>query len=79
MAEFTSRTITSTRREIMVPASQPWGADYGEVSKAAAAAWGEYREKVGLPNDAQMPADLLRFYPGDDQIVIVWTVEEKVT
>ena len=78
MAEYTSRTITSTRREFVVPASQPWGADYGEVSKAASAAWAEYREKVGLPTDAQMPADVLRFIPHDDEIVIAWTIEEEV-
>lgn len=77
MSEYTSRTIVSTRREFLVPAGQPWGADYGEVSKAAAAAWAEYREKAGLPDDAPMPADVLRFHPHDDHIIIAWTVEEE--
>lgn len=75
MATFTTREVVTRRKEWVVPAGQPWGADYGEITKAASAAACFYREQHGLPADAEVPGDFARFYPGDEDIVIAVTVE----
>ncbi|MFE2326098.1 hypothetical protein ACFXD5_19585 [Streptomyces sp. NPDC059385] len=74
MATYTSRTVTSTRREWIVPAAQPWGSTAEEIQKAWGAADAAYREACGL-HDAPTPGDALRFHVGDDEIVISFTVE----
>ncbi|WNI19156.1 hypothetical protein [Actinacidiphila sp. ITFR-21] len=78
MPGFTAETHvkTETTRIFRVPAPADEGAEYEAVSAAAAAAWTEYREKTGLPEGSEMPPGILRFQPGDRQIVISWTVEE---
>lgn len=77
MATFTSRTITSTRREWAVPASPPFGAPAAEVGKAWAVAERAYREEHGLGKDDFLPDNALTFQPGDDEIVISFTTEEQ--
>lgn len=74
MATYTSRTVTSTRREWIVPAAQPWGATAEEIEKAWTAATVAYREIHGL-HDVATPGDALRFHVGDDEIVISFTIE----
>lgn len=78
MATYSSREIISRRIEYTVPAAQPWGADYGEIGKAARAAWADLRERRDLPAGADMPDDALRFFPSDDEIIISFTIEETV-
>ncbi|MFD5508977.1 hypothetical protein ACFWIB_14540 [Streptomyces sp. NPDC127051] len=75
MATYTSRTVTSTRREWIVPAAQPWGAAWEEIDKAILAAWDAYRTHHRLPLDAAIPGDFARFSASDDEIVISFTVE----
>lgn len=76
MATYTWRTITSTRREWVVPAAQPWGACLGDLRSAIAPASMAYREQHGLNETVTLPDDALRFHPMDDEIVISFTVEE---
>ncbi|MFF4848756.1 hypothetical protein [Streptomyces sp. NPDC001194] len=75
MASYTSRTVTSTRREWIVPAAQPWGAFLGDINTAIAVASVAYREARGLAKDARLMDDALRFHVGDDEIVISFTTE----
>lgn len=77
MATWTSRTITSTRREWEVPAAEPWGAFLGDVYSAIATASNAYRQMRGLPEDYVLSDDALRFKVTDDAIVISFTVEEE--
>lgn len=75
MATYSSRTITSTRREWIIPAAQPWGAAAAEVGKAWAVAELAYREQHNLPAEQPLHDDALRFHVGDDEIIISFTVE----
>jgi hypothetical protein len=75
MATWTSRTITSKRREWEVPAAQPWGACLGDIQSATLAATIAYREAHGLPADHQLWDDALRFHVTDDAILISFTTE----
>lgn len=75
MATWSSRIVTSIRREWAVPAAEPWGAAYIEVYKAVAAAELGYREAHGLDKDAVLPDDALRMTPRDEEIVISFTTE----
>ncbi|MCX5138346.1 hypothetical protein [Streptomyces sp. NBC_00338] len=76
MPSFTSRTITSIRREWIVPAAEPWGATGAEIGKAWSAAEAAYREHYNLPADRALSDDALRFHVTDDTIVITFTTEE---
>jgi hypothetical protein len=77
MSGYTTETqvTTTTRRAYRVSATDG-GADYQTVADASATAWTEYRDKAGLPEGADIPPGVLRFQPGDGQIVISWSVEE---
>ncbi|HET6636802.1 MAG TPA: hypothetical protein VFH77_17425 [Streptomyces sp.] len=76
MADYTSRTITTVRRQYEVPTSSPWGAPADEISKAWDAALNDYRKAHDLAADAPIPGDALRFHPADDRIVIAFTLSE---
>lgn len=78
MADYTTRTVTSTRREWIVPAAEPWGTAWEEIAKACTAAWAAYRELHGLPADAPMPGDFARVHCRDDEVVLAFTTEETV-
>lgn len=78
MATYTTREVITRRKEWIVPAGQPWGATWEEVSKAVGVAWAAYREHHGLPEDAPMPGDFARIHPHDEDIVVVITLEEDV-
>jgi hypothetical protein len=75
MPTWTWRTITSTRREWIVPAAQPWGAFLGDIRSAILAASIAYRQQHGLDEDAVLADDALRFHVTDDEIVISFTAE----
>ncbi|MET7788104.1 hypothetical protein ABZS93_16045 [Streptomyces sp900116325] len=77
MASFTARTITSTRREWIVPAAEPWGACIGDINDASVVACRAYREAHGVPEGKSLPDDALRFRIADDAIVISFTTEES--
>jgi hypothetical protein len=77
MATWTWRTVTSTRREWIIPAAQPWGACLGDLRGAIAAASVAYLEHHGLPENAALADDALRFEPRDAEIVISFTTEEQ--
>jgi hypothetical protein len=76
MATFTTRTVTSTRREWIVPAAEPWGAPAEEISKAWGAAESAYRDARGIPREQSIPGDALSFHVTDEAIVISYTIEE---
>lgn len=78
MATFTTRTVSSRRREWIVPAAEPWGAAAAEVGKAWTAAQVAYREQHSIPVGTALPDNALSFRPRDDEIVISFTVEETV-
>lgn len=75
MTTFTTRTVSSRRREWVIPAAEPWGAAAAEIGKAWTAAQVAYRELHGLPVDASLPDNALQFRPRDDEIVISFTTE----
>jgi hypothetical protein len=77
MATYTSRTVTSARREWIVPAAQPWGASIGDINAATAAACQAYREQHGIADTTPLADDALRFHTSDDEIVISFTVEAE--
>ncbi|MEU0783485.1 hypothetical protein ABZ341_18165 [Streptomyces sp. NPDC006173] len=77
MATYTTRTITTTRREWVVPAAEPWGACIGDINAACAVACRAYREAHGLPEGASLADDALRFKVTDDAIVISFTTEAE--
>ena len=79
MATYTSRTITSTRREWVVPAPEPWGACIGDVNAASAVACRAYREHFDLAPDQSLSDNALRFKVGDGEIVISFTIEGEAT
>lgn len=71
--EYTVRTIEHT-----VEATQPWGAFIGDFYKRLAIAEHEYRELHGLHRDQSVPDNALALFPGDDEIVIRFTVKQDV-
>lgn len=77
MADYTSETVTRTIHRWIIPAAEPWGAASDEVSKAWTAAAVAYREAHGLPQDALVTGDRLRFHVRDEEIVIEFTTERQ--
>lgn len=77
MTTYTTRTITTTRREWAVPAGKPYGAAAAEIGKAWAVAERAYREQHDLGKDDFLPDNALVFTPGDDEIVINFTIEAE--
>lgn len=77
MPSFTSRAITSTRHEWIVPAAEPWGAAGADIGKAWSAAETAYRDHYNLPAEQALSDDALRFHVNDDAIVITFTTEER--
>lgn len=74
MATYTSRTVTSTRREWIVPAG-PYGATLGDIAAAMNAATEDYRHYHLVGDQAPISDDALRFHVTDDEIVISFTIE----
>jgi hypothetical protein len=73
-----SRSEHNTRHvEYRVPAEQPWGACWAQVSQAITAAMANYRELHSLPFNAPPADDWVRVFPGDGEIVIRFEVEES--
>lgn len=75
MATFTTRTVTSRRREWIVPAHPPWGAAWEEIDKAMVAAGHAYRAHHKLPEGGSIPGNALTLHPRDEEIVISFTEE----
>jgi hypothetical protein len=75
MATYTSRTVTSTRHEWIVPAAEPWGAPADEIGKAWAAAEMAYREANNMPEGGGIAGNALAFHVTDDAVVIAFTTE----
>lgn len=75
MATFTSRTVTSTRREWIVPTAYPRGASLGDIKAALNAATQDYRHYFNISDTATISDDALLFTTTDDAIVISYTHE----
>ncbi|MCY0960837.1 hypothetical protein [Streptomyces sp. H27-H5] len=75
MATFTSRTVTTTRREWIVPTTHPHGAYLGDMEAALGAAIQDYRHYFNVSDSVTLPDDALRFTATDKAIVISFTVE----
>ncbi|WP_405964801.1 hypothetical protein OG713_34695 [Streptomyces sp. NBC_00723] len=78
MATYTSRTVTTVRREWIVPAAAPWGACIGDINAATVAACRAVREERGLAEREPIADDALRFHVTDDAIVISFETETPV-
>ncbi|MEU3613452.1 hypothetical protein ABZ725_14210 [Streptomyces sp. NPDC006872] len=78
MTTYTSETVTRTIRRWIIPAAQPWGACIGDINAATVAACRAYRETCGLPEDAALPDNALRFHVADDAIVISFETDTPV-
>ncbi|MGW5173179.1 hypothetical protein ACWERY_02275 [Streptomyces sp. NPDC004082] len=76
MATYTSRTITSTRHEWIVPTPEPWGAGIGDINAACAVACRAYRATHKLPEGDPLPDNAISFKTGDNEIIISFTREE---
>lgn len=77
MATYSRREVVSRHIEYTVPTDGLWGACWVEVDKAIVVAAREYKERHGLPEGAAPSDDALRFFPGDDEIVIRFEVKER--
>jgi hypothetical protein len=75
VADFTRRTITTVRKEFIVPVG-PYGASSAEIGKAWAVAEREYRAERGLSQEDTVADNAIVFRPGDDEIVISFETEE---
>lgn len=79
MADYSSETVTRTIRRWIVPAAEPWGAAAAEIGKAWAVAERAYREHHGLRDEEPLHDDALRFHVRDDEIVISFETEARVS
>lgn len=70
MASWERRERVTRIIEYSVPCNGLWGADWAEVDKACAAITRDYRQAHGLPDTASVSGGVIRFFPGDDQILI---------
>jgi hypothetical protein len=77
MATYSRREYTTRHIEYTVPSDGLWGACWVEVDKAMVSAAREYRQVHRLPEGAALSDDALRFFPGDDEIVIRFEVKER--
>lgn len=78
MATYSRRVRRTTRIEFVVPAPQPYGACWAEVSKAVGAIYAELRE-AGRLAPAQVPADdVIRVQAADDAIIVSYGDDELV-
>jgi len=78
MATFSHRDIVTRRREYTIPAAAKWGACLSDVQAAITAALLAYRDAYDLPTHVSVPDDALRFFPGDDEIIISFEIEERL-
>ena len=76
MADFSVREYITRTVEFSVPCHGTWGACWAEIDKAFTAALARYRWAHDLPDDTKAMDDWLRVFPGDDEILIRFTVEE---
>ena len=70
MSTYDRRILEICRVEFHVPAAEPWGADWVEVSKAISAAHKELEELGAIPPHAEASADQIRIAPTDEAIVV---------
>jgi hypothetical protein len=75
MATYSRREYTTRHIEYTVPCDGLWGACWAEVDKAMQVAAREFRQVHGLSQEAALSDDALRFFPGDDEIVIRFEVK----
>lgn len=75
MGGYTTRVVTTRRREWIVPAAAPWGAAAAEIGKAWEAARFAYWEVNDLPKGGPIPDNALTFHVRDEEIVICFTTE----
>ncbi|MFE3202166.1 hypothetical protein [Embleya sp. NPDC059237] len=70
--EYTVRTIEHT-----VAAHPPWGATFSEISKALRSAETEFRKLHGLGAEVSIADGALPMFPGDDELIVRFTVKES--
>jgi hypothetical protein len=76
VATYSHRTITSTRREWIIPTTYLRGACLGDMEAAIGAAAQDYRHYFNLSDAVALPDDALMFTTTDESIVISFTVEQ---
>lgn len=77
MATYSRRERVTRYVEWTVPADLAWGACWNQVSNALDAALDEYRRHHGLDEHATPADNEIRFFPGDEEIVIRFEVKEQ--
>jgi hypothetical protein len=75
VAAFTNRTITTTRREWIVPTTYPRGACLGDMEAAISAAARDYRHYHLVDECVTLPDDALMFTSTDEAIIVSFTIE----
>jgi hypothetical protein len=70
MATYTRQVLQIERVEFHVPAPEPWGATWVEVSKAINAATVELRQRELLAEDATPAESQINVKPWDDEIIV---------
>lgn len=77
MAVYSRRERVTRHVEWTVPADLAWGACWNQVSNALDAALDDYRRLHQLPADATPADDAIRFFLGDEEIVIRFEVKGR--
>lgn len=76
MATYSSREQITRHIEYVVPCDGPWGACWSEVAKALGAAENSYRQIHDIDEKTALTDDALRFFVGDDEILIRFEVKQ---
>lgn len=70
--------LTMTERIFIVDSTGQKWATAGDIWEAWNAAQRAYREMKNLPNDAQIPPDVMTFRPQPGAVVIVFQIDQPV-
>lgn len=76
MSTVERREVLIRRIEHVVPAREPWGADWTEVMKAVSAATAELRDQLRVPSHMDPPDDMIRMRVEDEAIVVYYEKSE---
>lgn len=77
MATWSRRERVTRTAEWTVPASEPWGACWSEVTQAINQATRELREAGRLGESEEPPDSLIRILAGDDEIIVYYEIKES--
>ena len=76
VADYSRREVVTRHVEFVVPAEEPYGACWNEVTLALHCAIRELKAAGRVGECAEPADDLIRFRVGDDRIIICYEVEQ---